>query len=88
MWERGKPIPAIQPFLFNEEWKTGIQRCGYMPHINVCSPDLLPHFKNEWHESEALYRSTTWGKQLMRERILKPRNVAQGIPQKNKLFSD
>lgn len=83
-----KTIPAIQPFLFNEEWKTGIQRCGYVPHINVCSPDLLPHFKNEWHRSEALYRSTTWEKQLMRERIIsKPTNVARGILQ-NKLLSD
>jgi len=34
--------PAI---LFNEEWKAGIQRRGYVPHINVCSVDILPLFK-------------------------------------------
>lgn len=34
--------PAI---LFNEEWKAGIQRCGYVPHINVCSVDILPLFR-------------------------------------------
>lgn len=54
MWERGKTILAIQPFLFNEEWKTGIQRCGQVSHVNVGSPDSLPLFKKEWHRSEAL----------------------------------
>lgn len=34
--------PAI---LFNEEWKAGIQRRGYVPHINVCSVDILPLFR-------------------------------------------
>lgn len=34
--------PAI---LFNEEWKAGIQRRGYVPHVNVCSVDILPLFK-------------------------------------------
>lgn len=34
--------PAI---LFNEEWKAGIHRRGYVPHINVCSVDILPLFK-------------------------------------------
>lgn len=34
--------PAI---LFNEEWKAGIQRCGYVPHINVRSVDILPLFR-------------------------------------------
>lgn len=48
-----KTILAIQPFLFNEEWKTGIQRCGQVSHINVGSPDSLPLFKKEWHRSEA-----------------------------------
>lgn len=33
--------PAI---LFNEEWKAGIQRRGYVPHINVRSVDILPLF--------------------------------------------
>jgi len=33
--------PAI---LFNEEWKAGIQRRGYVPHINVHSVDILPLF--------------------------------------------
>lgn len=67
-WVTRKSSSVIQSFLFNEEWKTGIQGCGYVPHINVYSPVLLPHLKNEWHKTEALYRSTTWEKHLMRER--------------------
>lgn len=68
-WVTRKSSSVIQSFLFNEEWKTGIQGCGYVPHINVYSPVLLPHLKNEWHKTEALYRSTTWEKHLMRENL-------------------
>ena len=40
-WENNPRNPAI---LFNEEWKAGIQRRGYVPHINVRSVDILPLF--------------------------------------------
>lgn len=44
-WGKKKVTSAIQSFLFNEEWKTDVQRRGYVLHINVCSLALLPHLK-------------------------------------------
>lgn len=75
VWEKGKTILATQPFLFNEEWKTGIQRCSYTPHINACAPDVRPHLQNDWHRSAALCRPTTWEKPLTRSHsITQPTN--------------
>lgn len=40
----GENNPRNPAILFNEEWKAGIQRCGYVSHINVRSVDILPLF--------------------------------------------
>lgn len=79
---------AIQPFLFNEDGETGIREVATC-RILMCSSRHPPHFKNEWHTSEALCRPTTWEKPLGKGRVVsKPTNGAQGIPQKDKLLSD
>lgn len=77
-WGKKKATSAIQSFLFNEEWKTDVPRCGYVPHINVCSLASLPHSEDEWRMTQALHRPTTWEIHLMREPIIsKPTDVAK-----------
>lgn len=57
MKEWGGTITAIQPFCL---MKAGIQRRGYVPHINMCSV-ATPPFCNEWHSNVALYRAGSVG---------------------------
>ena len=54
MWEGGKTILAIQPFLFNEEWKTGIQRVVRCRILMWAHPTASPSLKRSGTEVKPL----------------------------------
>lgn len=87
-WGKKKATSAIQSFLFNEEWKTDVRRCGYVPHINVSSRASLPHLKDECQKTQALHTPTTWEMHLMREPIISNPQTWQRNPEEKALLSE
>lgn len=75
-WEREKEYVCVQEgdknnlcnpaILFNEEWKAGIQRRGYVPHINMCSVDILPLFEMSGTGMKPSIEQPQWEQALTR----------------------